>query len=772
MGLIKLVNKNMFLILASYYLLSYLRYEAGVSNLFLQAPSQDLNVNQPSDPIFTQAANNPNLEYPRRKDFVTIQENVLGQWMKPTEAPYGYYACGISIKNEGKLLFGDDSTNNSIFVIYCNIFTGDTIYAETNFGEYGEWSNIYTCPKDFYISGAAPYFEKYVQGNDNSALNGLDIYCTHISGKYETIGITAKPGAWGDLGKSVIEKGKFVCGMQVSYDNIGKNKDKLGLDGLLFKYCDWLDGKEYIGFQGLWGDWTDFYYAPREYLACGFEAWIHSDKTDSSGITQVILLYCNINDWNSKVETAVGKAIYGTYRQEKLCPQGQFIDGFYVKNQPSSGPKVDDQAITGLSFRCSLPSNKTQTSEITVEVSNIGEWTGFNSFGDRFLCGAQARIDNTLIGGDTTGLNSIAFKTCEYKVDDKKGYSVISTSPIGEWETFTPDSSNGETFACGISITKRTYYPNRTYYDSMSFIYCNYKDWSKKVIPGLQGMDSRNTYQTKNYECKFGEFISSIKVKEEKVDIDGWEVNSISGIHAVCTKSGQTSTELILEFNSNGTWSAWADIRGQYICGEKELKDPYTLRDNVSGTYGLMVKSCPRELQLYKGYWGEWSDWVSAEKDYFACGIWIGHHISWVNHKDKFGVTGLQLLFCHKTDTNQKKVSKTIGNFSEYSNYEYIGCPKYSFIVGGSVKNMPPQGPDKDDLAIYAVRITCMDPTTKQTSQHVVANNYFTEYNYDWVNDVVGSGYVCGMRAQIDMTPAGQDGTAVNGISFQICDMN
>lgn len=758
----------MFQFLALYYLLGYTGHESEESNLFLADPSQNLNENQPADPIFTQAILNTNIEYPRRKDFVTVQENVLGQWMKPTEAPHGYYACGLSIQNEGKLLFGDDSSNNSIYVYYCNSYIDDVVYAMTNFGEYGDWTKIYMCPKNSYISGATPYFEKYVQGNDNSALNGLEILCTQKNGKnHEAYEI--KPGSWGDPGKLVRQEGKFVCGIQVSYDNVGKYKDKLGLDGLLFKFCNWDEEEDYAGFHGLWGDWTEFYNGPREHLACGFEASIHTHQTDSSGITKVKLIYCSINDWNTKAEVTIGKSDYETTKQQKLCPQGQFIRGFKVKNQSPSGGQIDDQAITGLSFSCSLPSKPSQSSEITVEV-NGGEWTSYTNLDGRFICGAQARIDNTPIGGDTTGLNSIIFKICDYKVEDKRGYSVISTSTIGEWETFTP--INVESYACGISISKRTYYPNKLYYDHMSFIYCDYNNWGKMVNPGQEGLDSRSEYVTTNYLCKNGQFIDSIRVKEEKVEVNGFKVNFISGIHALCNKSNQASTELMQEFSSKGTWSAWTDIRGEFICGEKVLKEPYNLRDNPSRFYGLMVKVCPRELLVYKGHWGEWSDWVLGEKDYLACGIHVGHHVDYTKQGDNFGVSGLQLIYRHKTDMNKVKESTTIGNFSQVATYEYIFCPTGHFIVGGSVKNLPPQGPGKDDLAIYAVRITCMDPKTKETSQHIVANKYYTQYTYDWEKDVIGSGYVCGLKAQVDMTPVGQDGTAINGFSFKICEMN
>jgi hypothetical protein len=66
-----------------------------------------------------------------------------------------------------------------------------------NYRYFGSWTETYKCPKGYYISGTAPYFEKYTKGEDNSALNGLDIYCRDIAGSGVEQRLIVKPGAWG-----------------------------------------------------------------------------------------------------------------------------------------------------------------------------------------------------------------------------------------------------------------------------------------------------------------------------------------------------------------------------------------------------------------------------------------------------------------------------------------------------------------------------------------------------------------------------------------------
>ena len=257
-----------------------------------------------------------------------------------------------------------------------------------------------------------------------------------------------------------------------------------------------------------------------------------------------------------------------------MCPQGQFIDGSNVKFQEPGGPQIDDQAITGLKFTCSLPSNTNMTSEITEEGTNAGSWLKYKKFGAKYLCSAQARVDFTEFGGDTTGVNSLGFYACDYKSEDTVAYgdsgdfTFISTSVIGEWQTFRPSKLDiYNKFASGISVATRTYYPAKTYFDSINFLYSEKDKLAYTENLGQVDRDERNTYQYKDYKCADGHYIKSIRVREEKVVIGGSEVNTISAIQFACSDDPNKANLLKHEFRSSGTWSAWTELGDQYIYG-------------------------------------------------------------------------------------------------------------------------------------------------------------------------------------------------------------
>jgi hypothetical protein len=761
----------MFKCFAVFLILSSIGSASEESNLFLGASSKILKDSQSSEPVFIENTQNTNLEYPRRKDFVTVQENVYGKWMKPIEIPYGHYIKAIAIKNEGALWAGDDSSNNEISVLLAHAYgegPGSGNWVSTNYGEYGKWVDSEKCQEHHYLSGAYPYFEKYVKGKDNTALNGLKFQCSDLWGKYAYSAIEYIPGSWGEYGAWVGVEGKYVCGMQVSYD-IGLDKnDRLGLDGLLFKFCNWYkpikneiqDGEYDAVFKGKWGDWQETIKAPSGYQACGFRAKILNDPQDSAGITGVTIIYCSALDWNSKVNNSLGESKYGKPGEDKLCPQGQFIDGVNVKFQSDAGPSVDDQAITGIKFRCSLPSNRSITSEITEEGTNAGVWLEFKSFGAKYLCDAVARIDFTEMGRDTTGVNSLAFKGCD-KPDG--AFITISTSSLGKWEAFIPSKQGLQILgASGISITNRIYYPNRAYFDSINFIYCLHNNCGTPENPGQASRDSRNTYQTNDIKCAYGHLITSIRVKEEKVVIEGKEVNSISGIEFACSNDPQKSKTLKHEFRSPGTWSAWTDLGDNYICGENQLKDPYDLRDGVSGLYGLMIRKCSnekkKELTIYEAPRGKFTDFVIPEKGYYACGLWAK------TPRETFGIHSLSLNYCEKDNWSQKKYYNEIGFNVQNTIWDYAECPRDYFIVGGSVRYMPPGG---DYVGIIAVSITCRNPETMRVTQHTVSD-YGAFAQLPWTEDLVDYNYVCGMSAQLEPEEIRKN---IHGIKYKLCEL-
>ncbi len=71
-------------------------------------------------------------------------------------------------------------------------------------------------------------------------------------------------------------------------------------------------------------------------------------------------------NWTEQHQIDVVAGWYGEWNDIQHCKPGHFIDRIWVYNQQPQGPKFNDLAIVGLYARCSLPSNRTQTSDIGI----------------------------------------------------------------------------------------------------------------------------------------------------------------------------------------------------------------------------------------------------------------------------------------------------------------------------------------------------------------------------------------------------------------------
>lgn len=737
---------------------------------FLGPPSASMTDKLHSEAILAQAVSNPNVEYPRRGDFVVIQEiSTISKWMKPHEAPYGYYACGVSIKHEGALLIGDDTSNNALWIYYCHIDNWKSrISAGLNHGEYGKWTKDYMCPENTFISGAAPVYEYFYLDQDNTGLNGIILYCKDLNGTSET-DIWATPGKWGETQKKVEVQGKFVCGAQVSYDVAGYKGDRIGLDGVLFKFCNWKEEKQYSVIQGHWGQWLDFVKARSDFLACGFRVRFHynNKENDESGVNGLKIIFCNIYDWSTQRESTVVEGKYGEWFGAEICNKGEFIDGLWVKNQDPQGPNKDDSAITGFWVKCSSPSDRSKTSERYSYLST-GTWGDLMSFGQNYLCGIQGRFDDSDIGQDTTGLNGLIMKSCEYNYKPT-GYLVAADSTNGEWEPARAVSE--EYLACGIQMITRQHFPDITLLYSMSMIYCSGRDWSKVEIPKLNEKQGGISYNDHKYTCPKDHYIRTLRFKQAKIKINGTEHTSINGIELFCYNSHKKNSVLKHDFKPAGALSEWVDIKAQYICGDQTLMERYTVQADASGLYGLKVKLCPGPwnyggmfVDIFVGLWGDWTDAQRAEKDFFACGASTGFPSD--ESRDRVGVNGLKVIYCNKNDRSNQIVN-TFSNDNSGWFSSTVMCSEGYFITGASVKNDGPNG-EYDDEAVTGLKIICTDPKSNTSETLIVSDRVKSG---KWVDPVTGPGFVCGAIVRIDPTPRGQDATGLNGISFEFCGM-
>jgi hypothetical protein len=205
------------------------------------------------------------------------------------------------------------------------------------------------------------------------------------------------------------------------------------------------------------------------------------------------------------------------------------------------------------------------------------------------------------------------------------------------------------------------------------------------------------------------------------------------------------------------------------------LIEPYNLRDNTSGLYGLIVKKCsfkrkPSDIVIYEGKRGSWHPFVEAKDGYYGCGLWAKYH---EDSKDSFGIHSLEVTYCKQDDWDKFVYFGELGIHTDFqSKWDSAKCPKGYFLVGGSVKDEVPQGPGVDDHSIIGVVIVCRDPKTRDTTRLVVSDRFPYLKTLAWTPDKVSPDYyVCGLTAMFDSTRYGGDATAINGIGFKLCDL-
>jgi hypothetical protein len=365
-----------------------------------------------------------------QEDFVEdIFRGEDGTWMDFYYAKDGYLACGMAIRNEGKLFIGDDSANNALKLIFCHELNWKTQYSQKlNEGLWGSWGEDFICPEGTYINSARVKYEDskvyYADSNritvvsDKTGMNGIEFVCKDpkingIQDKYTQV----VPGSWGTWKSWVGFDSLYVCGGSVRFE--GKNgKDETALNGVRFKFCPKkfvVDGLNSIN-DGKNGDWGEVVVGPSNYYPCGLQLRMDSlevytqygQRKDNTGLNGIKMKLCNINNWSDQTESTVTEGLYGDWGSYMICDQGYFINSIQVKYDDHYWHSSDYLALTGLSFTCNSPTNKKDYYQDVY----AGKWYEKTSFSDKYMCGLQVRLDRHLRGDNASALNGIRVKLC------------------------------------------------------------------------------------------------------------------------------------------------------------------------------------------------------------------------------------------------------------------------------------------------------------------------------------------------------------------------
>ncbi|KAG2465288.1 VMO1 protein, partial [Polypterus senegalus] len=81
------------------------------------------------------------------------------------------------------------------------MFTNRQYYSTinvTNGGEFGKWTWSEICPEDFYAIGYSLRVEAYQVGGDDTALNGIRLYCSRLNDRSILYTVESHTGLFGD----------------------------------------------------------------------------------------------------------------------------------------------------------------------------------------------------------------------------------------------------------------------------------------------------------------------------------------------------------------------------------------------------------------------------------------------------------------------------------------------------------------------------------------------------------------------------------------------
>lgn len=117
---------------------------------------------------------------------------------------------------------------------------------------YGDWKSKVMCDNGMFISGGQMRVEPSQGGGDDTAANGLKIFCTDPMKPNERSGWkTVWNGYWGDWQRQRFQVRGVVCEAAARVESRQGGGDDTALNGLKFKMCDF-PGAAVAAIKGRW----------------------------------------------------------------------------------------------------------------------------------------------------------------------------------------------------------------------------------------------------------------------------------------------------------------------------------------------------------------------------------------------------------------------------------------------------------------------------------------------------------------------------------------
>jgi len=166
---------------------------------------------------------------------IVIHEGLWGEWKDWKDIDSnGMYACGAELRSEDRQGAGDDSAANGLRLKYCGLSDWRIQKQQEIWtGDWGKWKKMVMCPHGKYIGAATVRFEDRQGGGDDSALNGLAIWCVNENWRNGEVKIVYN-GEWGGWKDWSYKVNKLVKGARVRYEDKRGGGDDSAMNGIEF----------------------------------------------------------------------------------------------------------------------------------------------------------------------------------------------------------------------------------------------------------------------------------------------------------------------------------------------------------------------------------------------------------------------------------------------------------------------------------------------------------------------------------------------------------
>jgi len=166
---------------------------------------------------------------------ITIYNGIWGGWKPWVKTQSGgLYACGAELRFEDSQGGGDDTAANGLKLKYCGLSDWYNQQEQRIWnGNWGRWKGWSMCPYGKYIGAANVRFEDSQGVGDDTALNGLAIWCVDKGWRNGEVKIVYA-GNWGRWKGWSYKPYKLVKGARVRYEDSQGGGDDTAMNGIQF----------------------------------------------------------------------------------------------------------------------------------------------------------------------------------------------------------------------------------------------------------------------------------------------------------------------------------------------------------------------------------------------------------------------------------------------------------------------------------------------------------------------------------------------------------